>query len=135
MRADRRYVPRSTPGSSRVFSPMFAWGLFVLLLLLPTLYVFGQTDSRSGEIQKERQERATHLKAEPQSQVERGMVEIEEKKLPERLLGGFNGLGAKFGGLVAGSGFALGPQYLREELLSGNLTFRTSAEASYKLYQ
>src|SRR5262249_28563179 len=56
-------------------------------------------------------------------------------KLPERLMGGFNGLNVKFGGLVAGSGFALGPQYLREDLISGNLTFRVAAEASTKLYQ
>jgi outer membrane protein assembly factor BamA len=110
-------------------------GFFVVLMLSPALCLFGQTESRAGEIQKERQERSTHLKAEQQSNVERGMVEVEEKKLPERLLGGVNGLGVKLGGLVAGSGFAIGPQYLREDLFSGNLTFRTSAEASYKLYQ
>jgi len=114
---------------------MSAAALFLLLTLLLDPCVFGQTDSRVGEIQRERQERSSHLKAEQQSNVERGMVDVEEKKLPERLLGGVNGLGVKLGGLVAGSGFAIGPQYLREDLFSGNLTFRTSAEASYKLYQ
>ena len=122
-------------GSLRIISPLFVAGVFVVLMLSPTRCLFGQTESRAGEIQKERQERSTHLKAEQQSNVERGMVEVEEKKLPERLLSGVNGLGVKLGGLVAGSGFAIGPQYLREDLFSGNLTFRTSAEASYKLYQ
>src|SRR5437867_835071 len=122
-------------GSLRIISPLFVAGFFVVLMLSPTRCLFGQTESRAGEIQKERQERSTHLKAEQQSNVERGMVEVEEKKLPERLLSGVNGLGVKLGGLVAGSGFAIGPQYLREDLFSGNLTFRTAAEASYKLYQ
>ncbi|PYV44449.1 MAG: hypothetical protein DMG06_06445 [Acidobacteria bacterium] len=135
MRAHYRSVPLPKTGSSNVFSVMSAAALFLLLPLLLDPCVFGQTDSRAGEIQRERQERSSHLKAEQQSNVERGMVDVEEKKLPERLLGGVNGLGVKLGGLVAGSGFAIGPQYLREDLFSGNLTFRTSAEASYKLYQ
>lgn len=130
-----KYVLFSTPDSSNAsrLNPIVI--LLAVFILVSSSHLFGQAKTRAEEIEQERQERLSHLKPEQQSNVEQEAVKIEERKLPERLLGGFNGLGVKFGGLVAGSGFALGPQYLREDLFSGNLTFRTSAQGSLKLYQ
>ena len=134
MRVNHRSVSHPTAGSSHVLLLTFA-GLFATQTLLPALPLFGQADSRVAEIEKERQERSAHLEADRRSKFEQKLVDIEQMKLLERLLGGVHGFQAKIGGLVSGSGFAIGPEYLREDLFSGNLTFRTSAEASYKLYQ
>ncbi len=134
MRVNHRSVSHPTAGSSHVLLLTFA-GLFATQTLLPALPLFGQADSRVAEIEKERQERSAHLEADRRSKFEQKLVDIEQTKLLERLLGGVHGFQAKIGGLVSGSGFAIGPEYLREDLFSGNLTFRTSAEASYKLYQ
>jgi len=134
MRVNHRSVSHPTAGSSHVLLLTFA-GLFATQTLLPALPLFGQADSRVAEIEKERQERSAHLEADRRSKFEQKLVDIEQMKLLERLLGGVHGFQAKIGGLVSGSGFAIGPEYLREDLFSGNLTFRTSAQASYKLYQ
>jgi len=134
MRVNHRSVSHPTAGSSHVLLLTFA-GLFATQTLLPALPLFGQADSRVAEIEKERQERSAHLEADRRSKFEQKLVDIEQMKLLERLLGGVHGFQPKIGGLVSGSGFAIGPEYLREDLFSGNLTFRTSAQASYKLYQ
>ncbi|MGH9660779.1 MAG: BamA/TamA family outer membrane protein, partial [Bryobacteraceae bacterium] len=40
-----------------------------------------------------------------------------------------------FGGLASGSGFAVGPEYLRRDLAGGKVVFRSSARVSFKAYQ
>jgi outer membrane protein assembly factor BamA len=135
MRVRRRSVSHPTAGSSHVLFLILAAGLLATVPLSSTLPLFGQVSTRAEEIEREQQKRAVQIEADRPNKVERQLVEIEQKKLPERILSGVNGLGVKLGGLVAGSGFAIGPQYLREDLFSGNMTFRTSAEASLKLYQ
>jgi outer membrane protein assembly factor BamA len=135
MRAKHRLVPHPKANSSDIFLLRFATWLLVIQTLLSTPALLGQVDSRTEEIQSERLEKSAQLETEQGSKVEQKLLLIEEKKLIERLQAGVNGLGPKIGGLVAGSGFAIGPQYRRDDLFSGGLTFRTSAEASYKLYQ
>jgi len=97
--------------------------------------VFGQDDPRAEAIQRERDE--VHSQAEPETmnRVEKSIYEIEDKKVLARLNSGWNGFRAKIGGLPAGGGFAAGPEYYRNDLLFGNLNFRTSAELSTKVYQ
>ncbi|MFB3924177.1 MAG: BamA/TamA family outer membrane protein [Terriglobia bacterium] len=53
----------------------------------------------------------------------------------ERVSAGVAGFRLKLGGLVPGGGFALGPEYLRDDLAEGNLVFRSAAQASIKGYQ
>jgi len=96
--------------------------------------LFGQADSRAEEIQREREEHHRQVKAEKMNRAEKLIYEIEDKKVLRRINSGWNGLRVKIGGLPAGGGFAAGPEYHRDELLSGNLSFRTSAELS-KVYQ
>jgi hypothetical protein len=60
---------------------------------------------------------------------------VEQKRILPRVNSGWDGFRMKIGGLPQGGGFAGGPEYHREDLLSGNLTFRTSAELSTKVYQ
>jgi outer membrane protein assembly factor BamA len=53
----------------------------------------------------------------------------------ERLSAGFNGLRVKLGGMVTGGGFGFGPEYFREDLLDGRMSFRAAAQTSVKNYQ
>src|SRR5213593_1440082 len=97
--------------------------------------LFGQADSRAEEIQREREANKSQQKAETMNRAEKFIYEIEAKRLLRRLSSGWNGFRVKIGGMPAGGGFAVGPEYHRDELLSGNLAFRTSAELSTKVYQ
>jgi outer membrane protein assembly factor BamA len=67
--------------------------------------------------------------------LERILLKIEDDKIVERVTAGIAGFRVKFGGLASGSGFAIGPEYLREELAGGRVVFRGSARASLKKYQ
>ncbi len=108
--------------------------LSAILMQLFVPCLFGQADSRAEEIQREREEHHRQVKAEKMNRAEKLIYEIEDKKVLRRINSGWNGLRVKIGGLPAGGGFAAGPEYHRDELLSGNLSFRTSAELS-KVYQ
>ena len=114
-------------------SSRFWFSGFLPLLVVPCL--FAQDDSRAGAIQQERKEAHSQVKPEAMNRVEKLIFEIEDKKLLPRINSGWNGFRAKIGGLPAGGGFAAGPEYYRDDLLSGNLNFRTSAELSLRLYQ
>jgi outer membrane protein assembly factor BamA len=50
------------------------------------------------------------------------------------LFGRYSGFGLRFGGLVTGSGFALGPAYSRPELKKENIRLRLSAVGTLKQY-
>ena len=106
------------------------------LLTLFCLPLAAQTiDSRAAEIEAMRDKKARELKPEESTKIERALVTIKEKKILERLTAGVAGFRVKFGGLVTGSGFAIGPEYLRRDLAGGRLLFRSSARASFKGYQ
>jgi hypothetical protein len=108
----------------------FSAGL--MLLLVPCL--FGQADSRAEEIQREREEAHSQAQPETMNRVEKSIFQIEDKKLLRRINSGWSGLRVKIGGLPAGGGCAAGPEYHRDDLLSRNLNFRTSAELSTTVY-
>ena len=60
---------------------------------------------------------------------------IERNRLLDRAKSGLNGLRLKWGGLPSGAGFAIGPEYVREDLLSGQMNFRVSTVVSMKAAQ
>ena len=105
--------------------------IFILFLGL-TLAVFratpaaAQVNSRTEEIQRARREKAEQAQPEELSKAEKRLNYIVDSHIIERLATGFHGLTLRMGGLPTGQGFALGPQYLRQDLADGNLTFRTS---------
>ena len=107
----------------------------VVCLLLSVPHLFGQMDSRAAEIQREREQQREEVEPQDMKKVEKAVFEIEEKRLIQRFQYGWNGLRLKVGSLPAGSGFAAGPEYHRDELFSGQMSFRTSAELSTRLYQ
>jgi outer membrane protein assembly factor BamA len=90
--------------------------------------------TRAEEIERARDAKQAVLKPEEVSKAERVLRDVREKKWLERLTAGYNGFRAKIGNLVTGGGFALGPEYYREDLFDGNLAVRASAQASTRRY-
>lgn len=90
--------------------------------------------TRTEEIQAARAAKAARLEPDVLSPAEKRLFDFRDKKVLERFSGGFNGLRLKIGNMVTGGGFALGPEYFREDLLRGQFTFRASAQASTRRY-
>lgn len=103
-------------------------------LLAPVLAT-AQIDSRTGQIEADREAKASQLSPEETSRTERALLRIREDKILERFAAGVAGFRLKLGGLVSGSGFAMGPEYLRRDLAEGRVMIRGSAVASLKRYQ
>ncbi|MGH9660036.1 MAG: hypothetical protein ACRD96_15920, partial [Bryobacteraceae bacterium] len=107
----------------------------VVVLALATLPIEAQVKTRAEEIEAARARKAAELKPEETSGLEKALVEIKDKKIIERLTAGVAGFRFLFGGLASGSGFAVGPEYLRRDLAGGKVVFRSSARVSFKAYQ
>lgn len=98
------------------------------------LPMIAQEASRTGEIEKAREEKAKTLEPDSVSKPERVLADFKDNKVIERFQAGINGFRLRMGGLATGSGFAIGPEYLREELAGGDLKLRGSAAISFKNY-
>ncbi len=83
-----------------------------------------QVQTRESEIEAARANKVPLVQPDDQPRFERWLVTIEQQKILERLTAGIAGFRAKFGGLATGSGFALGPEYLREDLAGGKILFQ-----------
>ncbi|MEE8257892.1 MAG: hypothetical protein V3R60_08400, partial [Acidobacteriota bacterium] len=104
-----------------------------VLLLCPLLSA--QVDSRAAEIRAARAQRAQHMVPEEPTLIERTLEFAEDTKILERISLGVSGFRPKLGGLVTGSGFALGPEYLRRDLARGEVIFRGAAQSSFTGYR
>lgn len=91
--------------------------------------------SRAAEIEHQREQKEKAIAPEINSKWEDRLLYIRETKLLERLTGGVAGVRVKLGGLATSGGFALGPEYLRSDLLDGRFTFRAAAQASFVGFQ
>jgi outer membrane protein assembly factor BamA len=105
----------------------------VTVLLLFSLPAFGET--RTEELNRQRIEHDKNLAPEKATRVEVFLRRIKDEKLLQRANYGYNGVGVKVGGMVTGGGFALGPQYLRDDLRDGAVAVRAAAQISFKNYR
>jgi outer membrane protein assembly factor BamA len=96
-------------------------------------YASGQT--RTEELERLRFQHQQRLAPEVNTRAEEFLRHVKDDKVLERINYGYNGLGVKLGGLVTGSGFAAGPQYLRDDLREGSVVVRASAQISFRNYQ
>ena len=103
------------------------------IFLLCSSCLFAQT--RTTELEALRSEHQKHLAPETITSTERLLLRLKTDRIIERINYGFNGLRAKVGGLVTGGGFAVGPEYFREDLKGGSILARASAQISFKNYQ
>lgn len=94
-----------------------------------------QPATRAEEIEAARQKKAGTLAPEVNSGTERALIQIRERRLIEKFTYGWHGLRLKIGGLATGSGFAVGPEYLNDEIADGNVIFRASARSSLRRFQ
>ena len=109
--------------------------VWCMALLVANVTSAAEVDSRTGQIEADREAKASQLSPEETSRLAHILLRIREDKILERVSAGVAGFRVKLGGLVSGSGFALGPEYLRRDLASGRVIVRGSAVASFKAYQ
>ena len=91
--------------------------------------------TRAEAIQLERRKKAAQLSPELTSGTETALVAFRERRILEKFTYGIGGLRARIGALVTGSGFAIGPEYFRDDLADGKVLFRTTTQFSTRLYQ
>jgi Omp85 superfamily domain len=86
--------------------------------------------TRAAEIESARQQKAAHLEPDEPNRIEQVLNYVEDHKIVERITCGVTGLCVRFGGLITGSGFALGPEYINRDLLHGNAIYYASVRGS-----
>ncbi|MCW5979180.1 MAG: BamA/TamA family outer membrane protein [Bryobacteraceae bacterium] len=104
--------------------------------LLPLVLIawgvgLAQVNSRVEEIEAARDKKAKELKPDEPSGFEQRLLWLKDEKILERLSAGVYGLRLKLGGMATGEGFALGPEYLRRDLLRGEMILRGASQASF----
>jgi outer membrane protein assembly factor BamA len=109
--------------------------LFVLLLFSVTT-AMGQTpQTRAEEIEAAKDAKSKTLKPEQVSKAENFLRRFKDERTLEKFRAGYNGFRPKLGNMVTGGGFAAGLEYLRDDLLNGEMTARASAQVSTRAYQ
>jgi outer membrane protein assembly factor BamA len=90
----------------------------------------GPIESRQQEIELRRDQKAAAAAPDTPNKAERRLIRVKETRLLERLSAGYAGVRVKIGGMATGSGFALGPEYFREDLATGHLNLIAGVGAS-----
>jgi hypothetical protein len=108
----------------------------LLIAFIPILGTMCQgQETRTEEIEQQREKKATQAKPDQPGKVEKALTFVEDGDILERFTAGYHRVNVRLGGLVQGSGFALGPEYrLDTDFLGGN-TFLVGTQVSTKLYQ
>jgi len=73
--------------------------------------------TRTAEIEQAREKKEAALRPDEVSRAERFLRDLKDKKYLERFTSGYNGFNVKLGNMVTGGGFAIGPEYSREDLM------------------
>ncbi len=110
----------------------------VIILTLNCLLLMSPPElgqSRTAELERQRILHQKQLAPEKNTTAEQFLLRLKEDRILERFSYGYNGLRAKLGGVMTGGGFALGPEYFREDLAGGSVSVRASAQISFKNYQ
>lgn len=113
-----------------------------LVFLLPVL-VFAQSSSspassaqtRSEEIEQQRELMSRTPVSSDSDPIERTVVWLYNKKVIQFFTSGVKGFAPTAGGMVDYSGIPVGMQFLRTDLLNGNMVLRSSARVSQRGYQ
>lgn len=118
----------------RRLAARFSSGLLPVLLLsaAPAL---AQESTRAALIEKERDEKAARLAPERVSRWEERIRLIYDRRIPQRISYGYNGLRARTGGMITQGGFGIGPEYFREDLFHGRLETQLAYQISTRAYQ
>jgi hypothetical protein len=113
-----------------------ALGLACLFCCAPSLLAQeGGSATRAAEMEAARQRKASTVQPETNSRLEQRLLWVQEKRVLERFTGGIGGWRLKLGGLAAGGGFAVGPEYVRNDLQEGQVQVRAAAQLSFNGFQ
>ncbi len=93
-----------------------------------------QEPTRAEQIEKQRAEKAAHLKPDELSRAEQRLLNFRDQHYMERFSAGYHGFRPKIGNMVTGGGFAIGPEYYRNGLGNGLMNIRASAQISTRNY-
>lgn len=104
--------------------------LCILLALALGARLSGQPRSRTEEIERARDAKAKQLQPDTPDKWEQRLIYIKDAKVLERLTLGVAGFRVRFGGLPTGSGFALGPEYYRQDFADGKVILRSGLSGS-----
>lgn len=104
------------------------------LLALALAALHAQPTTRTQEIEQERDKKITLLKPEVVDKPKGFLRNFKDKRYLERFGSGYKGFRPILGNMVVGSGFAFGPEYFREDIRNGEITFRASAQTSTRGY-
>jgi hypothetical protein len=92
------------------------------------------TPTRAEQIESQRRQKAAALQSDEPSRAEHALLVVKDKRILERITAGIAGFRVVFGGLITGSGFALGPEYHRDDLAGSQLRFHASARGSLEKF-
>ncbi len=93
-----------------------------------------QPQSRMEQIEEQQREKAGNLSPSQPGKAERLLEKYIGENPTNKYVGGIPGLHLRLGGMPSGSGFGMGPEYLRPDLLKGNVSFRASAIITNRLW-
>ena len=107
--------------------------------MVSALSLFGASglsaQSRAEELRQGREAKSSTLEAPSRGGLENGLYKFENQRILERLAKGYKSVHPKLGGLATGSGFALGVEYLSDDLAEEGVVFRIAEQASPVGYQ
>ncbi|MEZ5398077.1 MAG: BamA/TamA family outer membrane protein [Bryobacteraceae bacterium] len=111
-------------------NPCMKVSRFLLAFLLTVSGLAAQVNSRVQEIEEARDAKAATLEPDEPGKWERRLIYVKDAKLLERISAGVAGFRVQIGGMPTGSGFAVGPNYMRQDLARGKLTVNAFALVS-----
>ena len=107
----------------------------ILLTVACATILPAQDDSRAAAIAAQQNAKAAAVTPESPNKIEHWLLRFQEERMLDRVFDGVAGFRAKIGGLVSGSGFAIGPEYRRNHLAGGQLALRASATNTLRGYR
>lgn len=113
---------------------LIRWTLLLACLAAVTAEEASEA-TRAARIDAERSNKAKELKPDEVSKLEQRLLDFKEGGYLERFRAGYHGFRPKIGNMVNGGGFAIGPEYFRDDWKDGQVRFRASAQISTRVYQ
>jgi outer membrane protein assembly factor BamA len=114
---------------------MKAFCSLLAALMLNIAVAVSPAQTRTEGIEAARNLKELRTRPETTSSLENLLLQVKQRKLVERLSYGYNGVRAQFGAMATGSGFALGPQFFREDLAGGRIHVNASAMMSTRSWR
>lgn len=111
------------------------WVATLVVLFIAAALPASASDTRAERLQQQRQKKSMELRPPERTGLEKILYELKERRVMERYQAGFRGFHPILGGLTTGSGFALGTQFRKADIMDGMLNFRASGQASLSAYQ